>query len=202
MNYVFNSNSNMANYSEFFESEYKIEYLHVEDEVVEPHNNAMNEFDCLKQPPYDLVNVNDELILNSKSIPNNNLEKDDILLSCNLKSTYLLDNSSKNLIDSKKAETVRELDLYKMNHKVEKIGGMYDEKPNLADKGLQKSEDVQELQQNSETLYLTKKNLTASLNQSESHNEDSTTSSINKSVCRKRWGRTEDILAFNKLQKM
>ena len=94
MNYVFDSNKNMNEYSGLIESEYKLEYLNIEDEALEPHENALNQFNDFKALSYDLPDVYDDQILGSKTIIQKEPDEDNMLFCSNLKSTCLLNNSS------------------------------------------------------------------------------------------------------------
>ena len=57
-----------------------------------------------------MPNVYHDQIFNPKSITSKNL--DNMLLSSNLKSTNLLDDSNQNITDTKKTEHARETDLF------------------------------------------------------------------------------------------
>ena len=57
-----------------------------------------------------MPNVYYDQIFNPKSITSKNL--DNMLLSCNLKSTSLLDDINQNITDTKKTEHDRETDLF------------------------------------------------------------------------------------------
>ena len=76
MNYIFDTNKSINEYSEFIESEYKLEYLNIEDNDLRLQSNAFNEFGSLRVPSYDSSDVYDDQILSSKNITKKCLQDD------------------------------------------------------------------------------------------------------------------------------
>ena len=79
MNYIFDTNKSINEYSQLIESEYKLEYLNIEDDDLELHSNALNEFNGLRVPSYDLSDVYDDKILSSKNVLMKRQDENDML---------------------------------------------------------------------------------------------------------------------------
>ena len=76
MNYIFDTNKSINEYSGFIESEYKLEYFNIEDNDLELQSNAFNEFSSLRVSSYDSSDVYDDQILSSKNITKKCLQDD------------------------------------------------------------------------------------------------------------------------------
>ena len=76
MNYIFDTYKSINEYSEFIESEYKLEYLNIEDNDLGLQSNALNDFSSLRVPSYDSSAVYDDQILSSKNITKKCLQDD------------------------------------------------------------------------------------------------------------------------------
>ena len=202
MNYVFDSNKNMNEYSELIESEYKLEYLHIGDEILEPQSDTTNQFNDFKSPLLDLPSVYDEQMLDSKNVASKNLE-DDMLLPYNLKSTSLLNDSFSNIIELNKADSLNKLDLCEADGTIENVKEKYSEKLDLDNRGLEKLVKVQEPECDPKTFCLQKSN-TDILPEQNLHCivGNITVSQDVESSGFRRWGRNEDIQIFKTLREL
>ena len=194
MNYVLYRNKNMNEYSEFIESEYKVEYLNIEDDAFEPQSNALNEFSYFKVPSYDLKDVYDDQISSSKNIAKKHQDEDDMLCWSNFKSTCLLHESSINVINEKNTMSAKMLDLSMVNYTAENAKEEYSEAVDL---------DSIRWQLSPKILCPKKNNLDVFPNQDELHMIQNKTNNHNsESSGYKRWGRKEDIKTFKTLREL
>ena len=197
MNYVFKNNKDIEEFSEFFMPEYKLEYLEMDNDMQEPQSSSAIEFNDFKLPSYDLPSIYDGHMLESKRITSKNIEKDDMLLSSNLKSTWIYDDSSWNILNTKNANSNNEFGNFSINW----INGNAKEEHSENDSG--KDKIIQEFD-NKEELWLSPKTNSFGNNNSNGHplihktvnHQNSEGSDI------KRWGRKQDIQAFKELREL
>ena len=203
MNIVFDYNKNMNEYSEFLESEYKLEYLNIDNEALEAQSNASNQLNDFKSPSLDLPSVFGEQMLDSKFKASKNQDQDDMLLPYSLKSTTLIDDSSSNIIKIKKAESSHKLDFSRVDRTIDKVKEEYSEKLDIEIIGVKKSAKVQELGLSHKTLCLQKSKSDVDSEQNQHHMTESTAINQNSgNTSYRRWGRNEDIQMFNTLREL
>ena len=203
MNYVFESNKNVNEYSELIESEYKLEYLNIDNEALEAQSNASNQLNNFKSPSLDLPSVFGEQMLDSKFKASKNQDQDDMLLPYSIRSTSLIDDSSSNIIKIKKAESSHKLDFSRVDRTIDKVKEEYSEKLGIENTGVKKSVKVQELGLNHKTLCLQKSKSDVDSEQNQHHMTESTAINQNfRSTSYTRWGRNEDIQIFKTLREL
>ena len=203
MNKVFDSSKSINEYSEFLESDYKLDYLNIEDKILEPYDNTVYQFNDFKLPSFDLQSAYDEQMLDFQNMPKKHSEEEDLLFSTKFKSTYLLNDTHLNFTDAKNFEFEKKLSFEQKNPTVEVIEEKYSEKP-MNDKlaNLEGSENVQGLQTSPKTFDPIKSKPYIHPDQQE-HNVTK-----NVPIKRKRggsgltrWGRDKDVLVFKMLFK-
>ena len=204
MNIVFDNSKSMNEHSEFLDSEYKLDYLNIEDKILEPYDNTLYQFNDFKAPFFDLQSVHDEQVLGFQNMPKMNLEEEDLPFSTKFKSTCLLDDTHLNFTDAKNFEFENKLSFEQKNPTAEIIEEKYSENP-MNDKlaNLEGSENVQGLQ--------TSPKIFCPIMSKPYIHPDQQEHDVTKNVPNKRkrggpgltrWGRDKDVLVFKTLQKL
>ena len=79
MNIEFDYNKSISEYFTFIESGYKVEYSNIEDKILEPQDNIVNQFNDSKLSSFNLESIHYEKILVSGDASQKDLEgKEDL----------------------------------------------------------------------------------------------------------------------------
>ena len=115
----------------------------------------------------------------------------------------MINDNSSNVIQIEKAESSYKLDFCRVDRTIDEAKERYCDKPNLDNKGLQKSIKVQESEFGSKTLILHKSKPDVDSEQNQYQMiENSTINQNSENTSYRRWGRNEDIQMFNTLREL
>ena len=204
MNIVFDYNKNMNEYSEFLESDYKLEYLNIDDKTLEAQDNFVSQINELKLPSDDMESVHDEQVFEFNNLSKKSLEEEDLFVTPKFRSACLANDTHFNFMDAKHFEFGNELFVGKVNPKVGNIEEKYSDKPEFDHSAnFELSKNVQEPQASTKHLYLDKSQSYVDPEKHGHHNIEDTTIKIKqKDSDFIRWGRDDDVLVFKALREL
>ena len=205
MNIVFDYNKNMKECSEFLESDYKLEYLNIDDKMLQSQDNIMSQLNEFKLPSDGLESIHDEPVFDFKSISSKSPIEEDLIMTPKFNPNRLINDTHFNFMDAKNFDFGNEFCLGKANPTVDLIEKTYPEKHKVDEKivSLKHSENDQGLQDNFKLFCIEKGTPYVHSDQRKHHKiEDTKTTTKHQSLIFKRWGRDDDIRAFKTLREL
>ena len=204
MNIVFDYDKNVNECSEFLESEYKLEYLNIDDKMLEPQDNFVSQLKKFKLPSDDMESVHDEQVFEFNKLSKKSLEDEDLFVTPKFRSACLANDTHFNFMDAKHFEFGSENFVGKANPKVGNIEEKYSDKPGFDHiANFEPSKNVQELQANSKHLYLDKSQPHVDFGKHGHQNIKDTKINIKHQGSDSiRWGRHDDVLVFKTLREL
>ena len=193
----------MNRYFEFSDSDSKSECMNIEDMMFEPQDNPTIQLDNMRLPFDDMESAHDDLMFHSNNSLKN-LEEEDLVKTPTFKPTSLLNDNHFNFMNSEYFEFGNELFRKMVNPNVELSEEKYSENPKFGKTvNLEPSRGVQLLKSSSKTILQDKsQSLVHPDNHKQYNVEDKASKGKQESSNLTRWGREEDVLAFQTLREL